>query len=248
MRSFVFASSCSVYGQAEGAPRKEADALNPLTAYARSKIDTEVELEQLADTNFQATALRFPTACGMSDRLRLDLVLNDFVAGALATGRIQILSDGTPWRPLIDTRDMARAIHWALQRPRETSRAFLAINAGRDNSNYQVKDLAHAVAAQLPGTQIDINENAAPDKRSYQVDFSLYAELAGAFLPAYSIGDTTAELIRGLRGMAFSDAQFRTSNLIRLRVLTGLRESGALNEQLEWTRSRAAEPLTSAAG
>ncbi len=248
VRAFVFASSCSVYGQAEGAPRREADGLNPLTAYARSKIETEVELERLTDANFQATALRFPTACGMSDRLRLDLVLNDFVASALATGRIQILSDGTPWRPLIDTRDMARAIHWALQRPRTPARTFLAINVGRNDINYQVKDLARAVAEHLPGTQIDINENAAPDKRSYQVDFSLYGELAPAFLPAYSLDDTVVDLVRGLRGMTFSDAEFRTSNLIRLRVLTGLRESGALNEQLEWTKAHDAELLRSAAG
>jgi len=246
VKSFVFASSCSVYGQADGAPRKETDPLNPLTAYARSKIDTEIELEKLASRDFQVTALRFPTACGMSDRLRLDLVLNDFVAGALTAGRIEILSDGSPWRPLIDTRDMARGIDWALQRPRDGSREFLSINVGRNENNYQVKDLASAVVRRLPGTETKINANAAPDKRSYQVDFSLYRELAPDFLPAYSLDDSVSALIAGLRRMEFSNAKFRDSALIRLRVLNGLMTSGVLNERLEWSRPSA--PLQHAVG
>ena len=98
VRRFVFASSCSVYGAAEDEPRKEDSALNPLTAYARSKIMSEEALQKMADGNFQVTCLRFATACGMSERLRLDLVLNDFVAGARSSGLIDILSDGTPWR------------------------------------------------------------------------------------------------------------------------------------------------------
>ncbi|MBN1241037.1 MAG: SDR family oxidoreductase, partial [Gammaproteobacteria bacterium] len=99
VRRFVFASSCSVYGCAEGAARSEEAELNPLTAYARSKIDAEIGLAPLADERLLVTCLRFPTACGMSPRLRLDLVLNDFVASAVATGVVRVISDGTPWRP-----------------------------------------------------------------------------------------------------------------------------------------------------
>ena len=113
--AFVFASSCSMYGAADDAPRTEESPLNPLTAYAKSKVLTEVDLRGMADEAFKVTCLRFSTACGMSDRLRLDLVLNDFVAGALTSGRITILSDGTPWRPLINVKDMARAIDWAVR-------------------------------------------------------------------------------------------------------------------------------------
>ena len=115
--AFVFASSCSIYGQADDAPRVEESELGPLTAYARSKALAERDLAPLADDRFRVTCLRFATACGMSDRLRLDLVLNDFVASAIATGRIDIMSDGTPWRPLIHVADMARAIDWAIDRP-----------------------------------------------------------------------------------------------------------------------------------
>ena len=108
--SFVFASSCSMYGAGSDAPRSEEDDLNPLTAYARSKVFVEQVLRELASENFTVTTLRFSTACGMSPRLRLDLVLNDFVAGAVSSGRIVLLSDGSPWRPLIHVKDMARAI------------------------------------------------------------------------------------------------------------------------------------------
>ncbi|MFO0768088.1 MAG: SDR family oxidoreductase [Nitrospiraceae bacterium] len=111
-KSFVFASSCSVYGFAEEGAKTEESMVNPLTAYAKSKIEAEQELAKFAAAGFSVTCLRFSTACGMSDRLRLDLVLNDFVASALATGKITILSDGTPWRPLIHIKDMAKAIDW----------------------------------------------------------------------------------------------------------------------------------------
>ncbi len=116
VQHFVFASSCSVYGAADGPARCEGDALNPLTAYARSKIGTEEALMRMEAGAMTITCLRFATACGMSPRLRLDLVLNDFVAAALTTGQVSVLSDGTPWRPLIDVADMARAIEWAVGR------------------------------------------------------------------------------------------------------------------------------------
>jgi len=116
VRKFIFASSCSMYGTADSEAKKESDSLNPLTAYAKSKVYMEQVIEKLSDDKFQGTCLRYSTACGMTPRLRLDLVLNDFVASALTTGRIEILSDGTPWRPLIDVQDMVRAIQWAVER------------------------------------------------------------------------------------------------------------------------------------
>ena len=111
------------------------------------------------------TCLRFATACGISDRLRLDLVLNDFVAGAVAAKQISILSDGTPWRPLINVKDMARAFDWAIGRKISQGGDFLAVNVGREQGNYQVRDLAEAVARIIPGVTVQINENALPDKR-----------------------------------------------------------------------------------
>ena len=167
VRNFVFASSCSIYGFVEGGPRRESDPLNPLTAYARSKVLTENGLHAMNEGQMTVTCLRFATACGMSDRLRLDLVLNDFVACAVATKVISVLSDGTPWRPLIDVADMARAIEWAIERDPDDGGQILSVNVGADSSNYQVKELADEAAAAVPGTRVSVNVAAPPDARSY---------------------------------------------------------------------------------
>ena len=130
----------------------------------------------MASEQFKVTSLRFSTACGWSDRLRLDLVLNDFVAAAVASKRITILSDGTPWRPLINVKDMARAIDWAIGRQMDCGGKYLAVNVGSDRWNYQVKDLANAVAQAIPGVDVSLNKDAQPDKRSYRVNFELFGE------------------------------------------------------------------------
>ena len=236
VKNFVFASSCSVYGAAEGGPRKESDPLNPLTAYARSKIATENFFAQWDQSQMTITSLRFATACGMSERLRLDLVLNDFVAGALATGKITVLSDGTPWRPLIDVRDMARAIEWGISRDPSEGGHCLSINAGSAPWNYQVRDLADAVASLIKGTEVSINTNAAPDKRSYQVDFSLFKQLAPKHQPLMTLDKAIQDLKAGLEKMNFRDGAFRDSQLIRLKVLERHMAERRLSEQLTWIR------------
>jgi nucleoside-diphosphate-sugar epimerase len=170
----------------------------------------------------------------MSDRLRLDLVLNDFVACAIASGEITVLSDGTPWRPLIDVEDMARAIFWAVRRPRENGGEFLAVNAGRDESNYQVRDLAGAVARHVPGTTVSINTNAPPDKRSYRVDFSLFRSLAPDSIPQVSLDQSIARLREGLVGMGFADKDFRASPFMRLKTLERHMAAGRLGTDLRW--------------
>lgn len=234
VKKFVFASSCSVYGFAEGGPRREEDAVNPLTAYAKSKINTERDLALLASEAFTATCLRFATACGMSDRLRLDLVLNDFVAGALASKRINILSDGTPWRPLIHVKDMARAIDWAVQRDHRDGGTCLTLNVGSDAWNYQVKDLAAAVAKLVPNVEVSINKDAQPDKRSYRVNFDKFTKLAQGFLPAVDLQNAVVDLRDGLMAMHFQDTNFRTGEFMRLVTLKRLRESGQLTDSLVW--------------
>lgn len=235
--NLVFASSCSVYGVAEGGARREGDPLNPVTAYAKSKVGTEEQLSGI-DGDMTITCLRFATACGMSSRLRLDLVLNDFVACALSSGEISVLSDGTPWRPLIDTQDMAEAMVWAATRPPENGGRFLIVNAGANAANYQVRDLAAAVARHVPGTNVSINTSAAVDSRSYRVDFGLYAELAPDNQPRVTLDDSIAQLVSGMRGMGFADPDFRQSKLIRLRVLQDHISSGRLSGALKWQDDR----------
>ncbi len=234
VKSFVFASSCSMYGAADDHAKTEKDQLNPLTAYARSKVFAERDLEPLARDGFTVTCLRFATACGISNRLRLDLVLNDFVAGAVASKEINILSNGTPWRPLINVLDMARAIDWAIDRSAENGGQFLAVNTGTNSWNYQVKELAHAVGKIVPGCNVTINEDAPPDKRSYKVNFDLYAKLAPNHQPVYDLEKTIKNLYQALTAMGFNDPNFRESKLMRLKVLAGLQEEGHLNDQLSW--------------
>lgn len=234
VKKFIFASSCSMYGTADSEAKKESDSLNPLTAYARSKVYMEEVLEKLSDDNFQATCLRYSTACGMTPRLRLDLVLNDFVASALTTGKIEILSDGTPWRPLIDVQDMVRAIQWAVERDNSQVGNFIAVNVGKNEWNYQVVDVANRVSKRIPNTKIDINKDAAPDKRSYQVDFSLYESLAPNHLPQVDLNQSIDELAAGLQKMNFQDQNFRVSEMMRLKVLQNLQDKNLLDEKLYW--------------
>lgn len=233
VKSFVFASSCSVYGFAEGA-RTEDSPLNPLTAYAKSKVGGEKDLSSLADARFTVTCLRFATACGMSERLRLDLVLNDFVASALVNGEIVILSDGTPWRPLIHIKDMAKAIEWGIERDGQHGGNALSINIGSNQWNYQVKDLAEAVAQAIPGTKISINEGAQPDRRSYQVSFEQFMKLAPDFQPSMDLTTAIAELKDGMQAINFKNKDFRNSQLIRLNMLKRLKTAGMITENLEW--------------
>jgi nucleoside-diphosphate-sugar epimerase len=236
VKNFVYASSCSIYGSADGGAKKETDSLNPLTAYAHSKVNSEKGLSEIDSKNMCITSLRFSTACGMSDRLRLDLVLNDFVASALLTKNITVLSDGSPWRPLINVKDMARAIEWAITRSIDNGGAILSVNVGSDIWNYQVKDLAKAVANRIPGTEININKDALPDKRSYRVDFSLYNSLAIDFLPKVSLNDTIDELIVGINNTVIENIEFRNSNLIRFNVLKKLISNNVLSKELFWLK------------
>lgn len=236
VKTFVFASSCSVYGlAADGNPRCETDPVNPLTAYARSKIDTENALRQADLGDLKVRCLRFATACGMSPRVRLDLVLNDFVAGALTTDEITVLSDGTPWRPLIDVADMAKAIAWAIE-PAAYSEPFLSVNVGSDSWNFQVKDIAQAVADISPGTRVDINAKGQPDPRSYRVDFSLWRRLAPDHQPTGTLAESAMRLRKGLLSAGFADKSYRESALIRLKYLEHLGAAGKLGDTLRWAR------------
>jgi nucleoside-diphosphate-sugar epimerase len=229
VKNFIFASSCSVYGYAENGEVDENSQVNPLTPYAQSKLDSELKLSVLSNKNFKITCLRFATACGISDRLRLDLVLNDFVTSALINKKIEILSDGTPWRPLIDTVDMSRAINWAINKE---GNDFEIVNVG--SYNYQVKQLAEFIKEQLPETEIVINPNAAPDKRSYKVNFTKFQNLAPDYYPKITIQETILNLVNGLKDIKFNDVNFRKGNLIRLNKLNNLKQLNLINNNLKW--------------
>ena len=234
VKNLVFASSCSVYGAGGDKSKTENDSVDPLTAYAKSKIAFEQALKDLNnENNMFITCLRFSTACGPSSRLRLDLVLNDFVASAIVNKRIDILSDGSPLRPLIDVEDMSRAIHWALIRQdKSIGEQTLTINIGRNDNNLTVLDMAKLVTESIPGTKLSVNENAAADKRSYSVDFSLYKSLAGDFYPQFTIKDSINRLKDLMNSCPEKLINFREGIYIRHNVLRNLKNQNLIDNLL----------------
>jgi nucleoside-diphosphate-sugar epimerase len=237
VESFVFASSCSSYGFGGDEAKSENDSVNPLTAYAISKVEAESELSKIASDDFRISCLRFATACGSSPRLRLDLVLNDFVASALLNSNITILSDGSPLRPLIDVEDMCRAIMWAMDRPVESGGPALVVNAGCNEWNFSVLEIAEYVKEYFGNIDVKINEDAEPDKRSYKVDFSLYKQLSGESYPEKTLADSIGEIAQCIESSDFDLSDFRNSHFMRLNALRHLQDLKSLDSDLYWRRS-----------
>lgn len=233
VKEFIFASSCSVYGAGGEDAKGENSPLNPLTAYAKSKVLSEEKLFSISSAEFSVTCLRFATACGASSRLRLDLVLNDFVASAYLKKHIEILSDGTPWRPLIDVNDMSRAILWALQRGTQGGN-FVCVNTGSNEWNFSIKDLAIAVQMSMPNVSLSVNKNAPTDNRSYRVDFTCFKNLAKDHQPNMTLDRTIESLISQIKLAKFSDENFRKSHLIRLNALNTLALKNKIDLNLCW--------------
>jgi len=232
VKSFTFASSCSIYGQGDDHPRTENDRVNPLTTYAKSKFFLEEALKPLAYKNFKVTCLRFATACGWSSRCRFDLVVNDFVASAMASKKITILSDGSPWRPMIHVQDMAKALVWGIER--ESGGNYLVVNAGANQNNFQVKDLAKIVASVIPNTVIEIAKNGGPDKRSYRVSFDALEKLTNSAFIEWSVKAAAEDLFEKLKGIQFKDQDLQSSRYIRFNVLKKMQSTGLLDLDLRW--------------
>jgi nucleoside-diphosphate-sugar epimerase len=206
-----------VYGQATDHDVVETDPLNPLTAYARSKIEVEEAVRPLSDDSFAPVFLRNATAYGHSPMLRIDLVVNNLLACAVALGEIRIMSDGTPWRPLIHCRDIARAFV-AFAEAAELP-AGAAVNVGGNDENYQVRDVAALVEELVPGARVEFTGEAGNDPRSYRVDFGLLAELLPAFRLEYTLRRGMDELHAKLVQHEFSREDWDGDKFVRLRRL-----------------------------
>jgi nucleoside-diphosphate-sugar epimerase len=221
-----------VYGFSESGECGESSPVNPLTEYAHSKVSAERALERFADADFRVVCFRFATACGASPRLRLDLVLNDFVASAVARGKIEILSDGTPWRPLIDVKNMAETMAWAADQ--DIGEPYMLLNAGSNAWNFRIKDLAEKVRGIMPGTEIFISPEGLPDKRSYRVRFDKFTELSREHVKIGDVSDTIREIRGVLTDSSFADVNFRDSEYMRLNMLKYLESAGAVDGDLRW--------------
>lgn len=218
VQRFMFASSCSIYGKSGDKVLTETDELSPVTVYAESKILCEEALSEMADESFTPVYLRNATAYGTSPRLRLDLVVNNLTAWAFSCGEIRIMSDGTPWRPLVHCRDIARAFMHLAQAPRELVQAQ-AFNIGRTEENYQVRDVAAIVAEEMPGCMIRYAGDASPDSRDYRVDFSKFARTFPEFQFSSTVRDGVRELVGDYQRFGMTVERLEGNEFNRLRAL-----------------------------
>jgi nucleoside-diphosphate-sugar epimerase len=228
---FVFSSSCSVYGAQSGAPVVETDPLDPLTAYAKSKILTEQGVTPLASREFCPVYLRNATVYGLSPRLRFDLVVNNLVGWAHTTGQIRILSDGSPWRPLIHIEDVSRAFVAAIEAPVERvwNQSF---NIGQNRENYTVRDIANLVHDAMPSAEVSFSEAPPADARSYQVDFSKAARQLPEFQPQWSLDRGIAALRDAFAACNVTREQFEGPAFTRLKRLQELQAAGRVSADL----------------
>jgi len=199
---------------------EEGDPLAPLTAYAKSKIETETEVSKLADESFSPAYLRNATAYGYSPMLRIDLVVNNLLGSALSYGEIRIMSDGTPWRPLIHCRDIARAFCAFAEAPREAIHDR-AVNVGANSENFQVKDVAENVQRLIPDAEVTFTGEVGADPRNYRVKFDLLNELLPDFKLSYTLAEGMDELHRAMVDRGFGKKDFESDQFVRLRTLQG---------------------------
>jgi nucleoside-diphosphate-sugar epimerase len=230
---FIFSSSCSNYGAGGADWLNEESAFNPVTPYGVSKVKVEQDVSQLADDNFSPTFLRNATAYGVSPRLRFDLVLNNLVAWALTTGLIYIKSDGTPWRPIVHIEDISRAFIAVLEAPRESIHNE-AFNIGRNEDNYQIRDLAEIVKETVPNCKIEYAPDAGPDKRCYRVDCSKVAQTLPNFQPQWNARKGAVELYEAYQKIGLTLEEFEGPKYQRIAHIKYLLSSGKLDENLRW--------------
>ena len=228
---FLFASSCSSYGKAGDGFVDENAPCDPVTAYGRSKIDTEMALRQLADEAFSPTYLRASTAYGLSPRIRFDLVVNNLTAWAVATGEVHLKSDGTPWRPLVHVEDIARAYVAALEADRSTvhDRAF---NVGQTTENFRIADIARIVAGVVPGARLSFAPGAGPDVRNYRVDCGLIARTLHGFKPQWTCQRGVEQLYDAFSRQGVTVQAFEGERFSRIAHLKHLVADGELAPDL----------------
>lgn len=215
---FLFSSSCSIYGKSDKPYMVETDPTVPLTAYAISKIETEKAVSAMADEHFSPAFLRNSTAYGHSAMLRIDLVVNNLLACAIARGDIRIMSDGSPWRPLVHCKDIARAFVAFLEAPKETIHNQI-VNIGGNEENFQVKDVGDLVKKLVPNATIVYTGEVGSDSRDYKVNFDYLAKVLPDFKLEYTLEKGMIELFEKYKVHHFTQEDFEGEQFVRLRTL-----------------------------
>ncbi len=234
VEKFVFSASCSMYGIADGdiALDETAD-FAPVTAYAISKVNTEKDVKPMGDDKFSVTFLRNATAYGLSPKLRLDLVVNNLIGWAMTTGKIRIMSDGTPWRPLVHAEDIARAFVAVVDAPNKEVNGK-SFNVGQNSENYQITDIAKIVGEVIPKCEVEITGEHGGDSRSYRVDFTKIKNELPGFKPKWKLKEAVEDIYKGYLKFGMDDEYFKGRYFIRLKQLEYLLNKKHLNDNLYW--------------
>jgi nucleoside-diphosphate-sugar epimerase len=234
VKRFVYASSCSIYGVGSNDARTEESEPNPQTAYAECKVRCEKGMRELADESFAPTFMRNATAFGASPRMRFDIVLNNLAGLARTTKKIEMTSDGTPWRPLVHILDICQSVDLALRAPADKVRAE-SFNVGDDAQNYRVREIAEIVAAAFPGCQITFGA-ASADNRSYRVSFAKIRKHLPDFKCQWTAERGAFQLARVFERIEMAPSVFNAPPFTRLLELKRLLNSGQLDDRFNWTQ------------
>jgi len=237
IKRFIYSSSQSMYGISKTGDELEEDnsEKHPLTAYARTKWDDECALKKLADKNFHVVCFRPSTVFGASPRLRCDIVYNNLVACAYTTGKIEIKSDGTPWRPVVHVRDVSNAYMAGLEAPLNIVSGE-SFNVGIPNGNFTVRDLAEAAQRAVPESSLVFTGEHGSDSRTYRVSFKkILTVLKDYFKPEWDLDRGGRELVEFFKKTNFSEEHFRGRICTRLKQIHYLRSQNLLDTNLCWT-------------
>jgi nucleoside-diphosphate-sugar epimerase len=234
---FVYTSSCSVYGAANGEEYKtESSEVNPQTAYAKCKILVERDLSAMAGDHFSPTFLRNATAYGPSPRMRFDLVLNNLAGLAWTTKEIKMTSDGTPWRPLVHVLDIAHAIGCVLDAPRHVIHNQI-FNVGDTSANYQVREIAEIVAETFPDCKLTFGKSDG-DNRSYRVNFDKINSTLPGFKCQRGPRTGARELLELFQRIGMTHEIFNFRAYTRLKQLEHLIRTGQIDKDFYWSAPR----------
>lgn len=235
IQRFIYASSQSMYGISDNKEELDEDKSlkNPVTAYAKTKWEAEKRLKDMNDDNFTVVMFRPSTVFGVSPRLRCDIVYNSFVACAYTTGKIEILSDGSPFRPVIHIQDLCNALISGIEAPKELV-GGQSFNVGIKDGNYTVKELAESAQRVVPGSDL-VFLNKHTDPRTYRVSFQkILTVLNDYFKPKWTLDKGGLELIEYFKKIDFSEFDFRDEKVNRLKRLESLINQKKINDRLEW--------------